>query len=71
MLPESGQVKLSVYNIQGQLVRTLVNGQMSWGRHNVVWDSRNQHGIEMASGSYIYLLDTPSGRQVRRMLLIR
>ncbi len=71
VLPESGQVKLSVYNIQGQLVRTLVNGQMSWGRHNVVWDSRNQHGIEMASGSYIYLLDTPSGRQVRRMLLIR
>ena len=71
VLPQSGQVHLAVYNLQGQLVRTLISDQLSWGRHSVVWDSRNERGAELASGTYIYLLDTPSGRQVRRMLLLR
>ncbi len=70
-LPELGKVKLVVYNILGQRVMDLVNGTRPAGYHTVIWNGRNSTGNQVASGVYIYRLETPKGVQARKMLFIK
>ncbi|NIT55318.1 MAG: T9SS type A sorting domain-containing protein, partial [Aliifodinibius sp.] len=55
-LPVASDVELSVYNILGQKVRTLVKGRQSAGRHEVTWDGRDDGGVKVSSGVYVYQL---------------
>jgi hypothetical protein len=63
-LPEAGAVRLCVYNVLGQTVRTLVDGQRSPGTHTVTWDARDGSSRRMASGSYLYRLEV-EGKHMR------
>ena len=70
MSPDT-RVSLQVYNIRGQLVRSLFQDRpMHWGRHTVVWDGRDGRGIGMPSGMYVYQLSTPTYRQSKKMILL-
>ncbi|MFA7331001.1 MAG: FlgD immunoglobulin-like domain containing protein [Candidatus Delongbacteria bacterium] len=72
VLPEVLPVSLEVYNINGQLVRTLLSGQtLPWGPHQLLWDGTNNQGKQVASGVYIYRLSTPGFQQARTMQLLR
>ncbi len=51
-LPGSGFTGLKIYNMQGQLVRTLLQAQQMDGVHSVVWDGRNEAGMSVATGTY-------------------
>jgi len=62
----SGNVKLSVYNILGQEVRTLVNEEMPAGIYNVKFD-----GSDLTSGIYLYKIETADFVQVRKMMLVK
>lgn len=53
-LPESADVTLEIYNMLGQVVRTLVNEQQSAGRYSIQWDARNDNGHSLSSGIYFY-----------------
>lgn len=70
-LAEANPVTLTVYNVQGQRVRVLVEGTVPAGPHEARWDGRDAAGKPAASG--VYLLDLRAGtyRQTRRMLLAR
>lgn len=70
-LAEAGETQLDIYNMTGQLVRTLVNGNMSAGQHEVVWDGTDAVGNAIGSGVFIYRLTSGDNVQVRRMVLIR
>ena len=70
-LPEAAEVSLKIYDIAGQLVQTLVDGIVKAGRHQVVWDGTNQHGVLVASGVYFYQLRAGEFKQVRKMSLLR
>lgn len=70
-LPVIGTVRLVVYNALGQQVRTLVNGRVAAGYHDVTWNGRNDKGDPVGSGIYIYRFESGSFRQVRKMLLIK
>jgi len=56
---------------QGKLVRNLVQGLQPAGRHEVVWQGRDERGSEVASGLYFYRLTTEDGDQVRKMTLLK
>jgi len=71
VLPESAPVKLEVYNLLGQVVRTLVDEEQMAGRYSVVWDGRDDLGREVASGIYFYRLSAGKFHAVRRMALVR
>ncbi|NIW45714.1 MAG: hypothetical protein GWN30_13475, partial [Gammaproteobacteria bacterium] len=49
-LPRAAEVKLAIYNVLGQKVRTLVNGKLAPGYHSVVWDGRDDRGVVASSG---------------------
>jgi hypothetical protein len=64
-------ISLKIYNIRGQLVRTLVNAEMMPGRYRVVWDGRDDRGKEVASGIYFCKLTAGSRCLVRKMILLK
>jgi M6 family metalloprotease-like protein len=64
-------VKIDVYNIRGQLVKSLVDGSFSAGSHSIVWDGTDESGVNMASGIYFYRMATDGYTSVRRMLLLK
>jgi len=70
-LSEPAQVSLKVYNMLGQLTRTIVDEQQLEGYHEVVWDGRNEVGATVASGTYVYRLASGTFVETKRMLLIR
>ena len=70
-IPARQKVELSVYNLLGQKVRTLVNGIVNRGLHEVTWDGRNQSGNTVGSGIYIYRLQTDKRTITNKMILIR
>lgn len=70
-MPETSNVRLDIYNVKGQLVKTLVNGEMPAGMHTVVWDGRDGNNAAVASGVYFYRVSTPQATQTKRMLLIK
>ena len=65
-LPETGHVRLDIFNIMGQKVTTLVDRSMSAGYHTVTWNGRTS-----ASGVYLYRLATDETVINRKMLLIK
>ena len=65
-LPESGNVRLSVFNLLGQNVVTLVNGVESAGYHTVQFDASR-----LSSGIYLYRLETSSSTIIKQMVLIK
>ena len=70
-IAEAGPVTLSVYNLQGQLVRTLVQEIAQPGEYAAVWDGRDVAGRAAASGVYLYRLVAPEGVRTMRMTLVR
>ena len=70
-LPAAGEVKLVIYNLLGQEVRTLVQESMDAGFHSVVWDGMDEAGKQVASGIYIYRLSATDFNQTRRMMLLK
>lgn len=68
---ERQEVSVIIYNLMGQKVRTLVQGSFSPGVHTVAWDGKDDDGLPLGSGMYIYQLKTGSICQTRQMVLIR
>ena len=64
-------VSLKVYNILGQVVRTLVDEPQAPGYYSVRWDGRDNAGGELASGIYIYRIQAGDFAQSRRMILLK
>ena len=70
-IPKSGKVSLKIYNIKGQLVKTLVNGHKEKGYYTEIWDGKNNNGKRLANGIYFYKIKIGSKSKVRKMLLLR
>lgn len=70
-LPEAGFARLSIYGINGQLVRELVSENLPAGRHEIVWDGRDSKGTNAGSGVYIARVIAGDKSAVRKMTLMR
>ena len=65
-LAETGPVSLSVYDLSGRLVDTVVDGELEAGPHACVWDASGR-----SAGVYLYTLATPDGSLTRRLVVAR
>ena len=70
-LPHQEAVELSVYTIAGQQVATLIRGVRTAGHYRITWDGRNDAGVALASGVYLYRLRIGAQEETRKMLLLR
>jgi hypothetical protein len=70
-LPVNSDVRLSIYNLNGALVRSLFNGRFAAGYHTVTWDGRDENGQVVGAGAYLYRLETSSMNATRKMIFIK
>jgi subtilisin family serine protease len=65
------EVKMQIFNLNGQLVKTLVNDYQQPGSYTVTWNGRNRHGQTVASGVYIYRLTAGEFVEQKRMAFVK
>jgi flagellar hook assembly protein FlgD len=65
-LPKQTQLKITVYNMLGEQIKTIANGSYEAGYHKVVMDAAN-----LPSGTYIYRLESSDFVQVKKMILLK
>ncbi|MFA5498544.1 MAG: SBBP repeat-containing protein [Candidatus Cloacimonadia bacterium] len=70
-LAEPGFVKIDVYNLHGQFIKTLTNAYYSSGRYTIVWDGSDSSNKQVGSGIYFYRMKTKDYIKTRRMSLIK
>ncbi len=70
-LPKDSWVRLSIYNIRGQKVKTLVDGFEAAGHKRVTWNGKSQDGDQVASGVYFYRLEAAEFTAIKKMVLLR
>ncbi|MCP4569680.1 MAG: T9SS type A sorting domain-containing protein [FCB group bacterium] len=70
-LPRQSKVELSIYNIQGQKVATLINRSLPVGDHEIIWNGTDDAGKPVASGVYFYKIISGDLSQARKMILLK
>ena len=70
-LGEPGAIELAIFNIRGERVRTLVRESRTAGRHEVAWDGLDDRGTQVSSGVYLVQLNTASGVDQRKAVLLK
>jgi len=70
-LPRQAEVRLEIYNLLGELVKTLVDEKQSAGYYSVSWNGKDEFGRDVASGLYFCNLKTNDFVQMRKMVLVR
>ncbi|MDZ7331997.1 MAG: PKD domain-containing protein [candidate division KSB1 bacterium] len=70
-LPQSSVVKLEIVNLLGETIRTLIHERREAGSYEVIWDGKDQNGMTLPSGIYLYVLTTPEYRAMRKMVLAK
>lgn len=70
-VPKETTVSITVYNVQGQRVRGLVDSTKPAGRHEVTWDGTDETGYEVASGIYFCRMEAGEFTAVNRMILLK
>ena len=71
VLSKNDFVQLTIYNISGQIVRTLVKGRKCAGTHTVVWKGVDDSGSSVRSGIYFYCLEAGNLKSTKKMLLMK
>ena len=70
-IAEVSDVKLAIYGVRGELVRTLVDGRRAPNNYRVIWDGKNNAGNFVASGVYFYRLIAGDFKATKKMVLLR
>ncbi len=70
-LPSNSHVRLTVYNIEGQAVKLLVDQGLSAGTYTADWDGTDQSGRQVASGVYLYRVEAGDFEQSKKMVLLK
>lgn len=70
-LPVTTRVTFEIYNLLGQLMRTLVDEIQMAGQHQITWNGRDDHGQQLPNGLYLYQLSAGQFRAIQKMLYIR
>jgi flagellar hook assembly protein FlgD len=70
-LPEACPVRVIIYNLRGQRVRTLYEGHQGIGTHTLSWDGRDTDGRALSSGIYLYRLEAGRFHQTKKMTLMK
>lgn len=68
---KSQKVKISIYNLNGELIKELLNEERSSGNHSVIWDGKDNHNSIVPSGVYFYQIQTDDFLQAKKMVLLK
>jgi endo-1,4-beta-xylanase len=70
-LPKASKVRLTIYNVHGEKIRTLLDGFQAAGEHTIRWDAKSERNHTVPSGIYFYRLETTQGNFQKKMVLLK
>jgi len=70
-IPFKSQVSLIIYDILGQEVKELIKGDMTEGRHSVVWNAINNEGKKVSAGIYFYNINYENSKHIKKLILLK
>jgi len=70
-LPVNSHVKIMIYNLQGELVRTLFTGAQGPGRYPLLWEGADESGAQVASGLYFLRMDADGFTDMKKIMLVK
>ncbi|MBN1559030.1 Ig-like domain-containing protein [candidate division KSB1 bacterium] len=70
-LPAATHVRLVIYNQKGQLLRELVESEMPAGSHTVLWDGRDDDGLNLPTGIYLYRMTAGDYSETKKLTLMK
>jgi len=70
-IKEAGPVSVNIYNMRGQLVKTLVNSELENDYYEIVWTGRDNSNKSVASGVYFYKMKTQDYNSIKKMILMK
>jgi len=70
-LQHDSKVELSVFNIKGQKITTLLNENMTAGKHNIAWNGVDSNNKKVSSGVYFYKMESSKYTNVKKMILLK
>ena len=70
-IPEDGFVKITVFDILGNVINQLVNEVQNSGYKTVKWDATNNKGQPVSAGVYLYTIEAGEFRQTKKMILLK
>ena len=70
-LPENGLVNITIYDIMGRIVKTLVNSSQTAGYKSIQWNATNDRNESVSAGLYLYTIQAGEFRQTKKMVLLK
>jgi flagellar hook assembly protein FlgD len=70
-LPEDALVSITIYDLMGRIVKTLVSSQQNAGYKSIQWNATNNIGQPVSAGLYLYTIEAGEFRQVKKMVLLK
>lgn len=70
-LPEESHVSITIFNTNGQLIRTLVDGRLPAGAHTIQWDGLDERGSHVAAGVYLCRMKAGDFMDTKRMVMVK
>lgn len=70
-IPEADQVIISIYDINGKMISTLLNAKQNAGIHEVSWNGKNNSGMPVVSGVYLYRVKSGNYSKISKMILLK
>ena len=70
-LPEDGMVNITIYDMMGRIVKTLVNSSQTAGYKSVQWNATNDRNEPVSAGLYLYTIEAGEFRQTKKMVLLK
>jgi len=70
-LPEDALVNITIYDMMGRVVRTMVNSEQNAGNKSVQWNATNNKGEPVSAGVYLYSIQAGEFRQTKKMILLK
>jgi len=70
-LPENGYVNITIYDMLGREVKTLINHTQDAGYRSVIWDATNDYGKPVSAGIYLYQIQAGEYMQTKKMVLLK
>ena len=70
-LPEDARVNITIYDMMGRVVKTMVNAQQNAGYKSVRWNATNDNGAPVSAGLYLYTIQAGEFRKTKKMILLK
>ena len=70
-MPARGELSIKIYDVRGQLIRTLVDGVTDAGSGRVVWEGTDQGNNQVASGVYFAITEAFGTRHIEKLALVK